>query len=699
MNLNNYALVQEHVQKLYDKSRSENGKVVDEFVASLNLQSKTTEEQILFLFKELSSIDRSTQTFEQQEYILLANYPETISKIIYHRLLFFEKNECHLIAEANLINQKRSRIIKLLEETKTKLPEFRYEDFLQGKYNPVFYDLKQKPFSTSDDNYYKMRTWQNERLIQAITLEANHFVKAFRQCWNGEASNTESVKCETEQLETIFKEGKNWTQDTLESEIFKLKALTNSLTPNNLADFHFAMRQFLKQGINQARFTPDNLSSVISSYQRRGIKSKPISHPPILCLSFLLYDDWLESIKADRKNIASPIKTNYEKLFNNSFDEAEMEGDAYIRNFNRRQSALTTSKEYKDMVVEELNRLHGLYEESNCEKYINFIFNEEAIKAQFIANCIFEGNPQVQSKMLKQTIIVNNEADFLFRQLTEKYLDPVLSKSVKSIFTLELQIINIINSMVPDSVTIQRMLLASSKMIGELNNTQKPSIFILKDLQKELLELFDVTEKRLEDHINRLNDDTIYEYTKTTLRKLIQRCRESKKSDGDLLDRIKQLKTYLSEELDLIKSIAKPVDIAKLLKQKPFEKKKFSFGYKKIGNKPLETVIRALVLNSEIGLLDDRTRSEDLVALLSTNDIDSLPFKKIIIACKTSQFRYIMVKLRQSLLPKFKPNNIEKCGRFYSKNETMLLANNLNPSKSTAPHDKLIIDAIFNQVQ
>ena len=91
MNLNNYALVQEHVQTLINKSSSENKRVVDEFIDSLNLQSKTTEAQILRLYKELMEIDRSAQKFEQREYILLANYPETISKVILPQAVILRK--------------------------------------------------------------------------------------------------------------------------------------------------------------------------------------------------------------------------------------------------------------------------------------------------------------------------------------------------------------------------------------------------------------------------------------------------------------------------------------------------------------------------------------------------------------------------------------------------------------------------------
>ena len=442
--------------------------------------------------------------------------------------------------------------------------------------------MKQKPINTSEDEYYKMRAWQNDKLIQAVSMEANHFVKAFRQCLNGDASNPQDVNREIEQLQTIFKEGKSWTKEKLESEIFKLKALTNSLTADNKNGFHLAMKQLLNQGIDHAYFTPENLTRVVSSYKRTGSKSKPISHPPILFLSFLLYGDWLKSVKANTQNIGSSINTNYEKLFNDSFDEAVIESDTYIKNFNQRLSALNTSEEYKNLILEELNRLHGMYKESDCGKYIILLFNEEALKTLFISNCIFEGNPKIQSKILKQTIIANVESEFLFRQLEEKYLDPVLSKSLKSIFTLKLIIIDIINSMVPDSTTIQRMLIASSKMIGELSKRQKPSIFILKDLQKELLELFDVTERRLDEHMSNLNDATVYEYTKTALRELKTKCRETKELKTDTSEKISQLQKLLSDEFALIKSVSKPVDIEKLLKQKPIEKKEVQFWVQKI---------------------------------------------------------------------------------------------------------------------
>jgi hypothetical protein len=103
-------------------------------------------------------------------------------------------------------------------------------------------------------------------------------------------------------------------------------------------------------------------------------------------------------------------------------------------------------------------------------------------------------------------------------------------------------------------------------------------------------------------------------------------------------------------------------------------------------------------LNREIDFLDYRTFTEDLVALLTTKDIDKLPYKPIYINCQTNQFRYIIVKF-QSLLQKFNPTSIEKSGRFFSKNGKPYLANNLNPSKVEVPKAKREIDQIFNKVQ
>lgn len=697
MNLNNYALVENHVQQIISNASQKNETQVLEYVKTLNLANKSIEEQVEKLYSESLNMVRIEETFERPEYISLARYPETIIKIIYHRLLFAEKNECHLLEEANLINQKKVKIHQLLESAKANLPMFTFDDFIQGKYNVIFYKLKQRPDLTSEDEYNKMRTWQTDQLVTALLLEANHFIKAFQKIIQGEKSISDHIGREILQLQTIFKEGKVYSADQLVAELFKLNGFSNSLIPDELSVFHKSMIKFLDNDADHSWFTPQYLNKIISTYRQR--KATPfISFPPLLCYSLILYGDWLQLVADGKIDINSPLNLNFRSLFDQTARDAMKQAGENIRNFNSRIFALNTADEFKDMILAELERLRVSLKEKNVQKYYYHLGDEQEAKSLFISNCIFGGNSENQASALKQAIIIAEETDFFLAELADKYFDQVLMKSLKTLPTVNLQIIDVINSMVPDSALIQKMLAASSKVIGELRAEKKPALFILHDLNESLLEIYSSLEELLMKHLTRLNDDVRYEYATQTIRELRAKCLTAKHNKYDLVSHVETIKDILQQELDWIKSITKPVDLTQLLKQKPVEEKKFNFGYSKSTTKPIADIVQSLILNREIEFLDYRTSPEDLVALLTTKDIDNLPYKPIYISCQTTQFRHI-IKRFKDLLPNFTPTSIEKCGRFFSKKEKPYLGNNLNPSKVEIPKAMIAIDQIFKKVQ
>jgi hypothetical protein len=593
MNLNNYALVEEYVQQFIENAKQKNESLVIEYVKSLNLANKTIEEQVEKLYSELLSLVRTEETFTRPEYISLARYPNTITKIIYHRFLFVEENECHLLEESNLINQKKAKIHQLLESAKSNLPKFNFDDFIQGKYNVIFYKLKQRPDLTSEDEYNKMRTWQTDQLVSAILLEANHFIKAFQKIVKGETSLSEQIGREILQLQTIFKEENVYPADQLVSELFKLSGFSNSLIPDDLSVFHKSMIKFLDNNADHSWFTPQNLKNVITKYRQH--KATPIiSYPPLLCYSLILYGDWLQLVADGKLDINSPLNLNFRSLFDQTVKEAMKQASEKIRNFNSKVSALNTADEFKDIILAELDNLRVSLKEKKVQKYYYSLDDEQEAKSFFTSNCIFSGNPEDQASALKQAITIAKETDFFLAELAEKYFDQVLMKSLKTLPTVNLQIIDVINSMVPDSALIQKMLVASSKAIGELRAEKKPSLFILQDLNESLLEIYNSLEELLMKYLTRLNDDVRYEYATQTIRELNEKCRLAKQNKYDLVSHVETIKDILQQELDLIKSITKPVDLTQLLKQKPVEEKKFNFGYSKSTTKPIEDIVQAL---------------------------------------------------------------------------------------------------------
>lgn len=694
---NNFAIVEEHIQQLIDKSATESEEAISKFVHSLKLESLSLEDQILLLHSSLLKVKEEIDSFENKEYIHLSNYQETITKIFYHRLLLFGSNDSPSIQKAIFINKKKDKLFRLLFEVKSKLPIFLYNDFIQGQKNVVFYELKERPFSTPEEEYHKMRTWQNNHLMKAIELEANHFAKTFHQSLASDEPFLAQVEQEIQNLQHIFKSSQDNSAEQLKADFLKLKSLSKSEIPANIKSFQIALNRFLKGEIDYSFFTPENLENIISDYSKNSRK-RPLSFPPVLCYSLMIYGDWLDTLKIAENKTFKPINIDYHSLFCKTYNDACDQSETNIEIFKAKESIVNVADEYKDLLLNELERLRNHYNELENKQYFDLMEDDNALESCFLSSCLFSGKPDIQAKELRQSIMINNESDFYFRELVNKYFDPVLKKSIKSLPTIDFQLINLINSMVPDSYTIHKMLTLCANTIGSLTNGRKPYLFITTDLKDGLLELFEITEAKLYNQLRRLDDNAIYEYTSDQISELKRKSIEAKKNITGYHPHIELLTELLETQFNLIKTTVSPVNIESLLKAIPEEEKLFSFGYKKSTEKPLESIITSLILNPEIELLDSKTTKDDLMKVLTAKDLNLLPNKPIYINCRTNQFSYIIEKLN-FLFDHFDPATIEKTSRFYSKKGKLLKAGNLYRSVVNVPKGKNAIDQIFKQLQ
>jgi hypothetical protein len=122
---------------------------------------------------------------------------------------------------------------------------------------------------------------------------------------------------------------------------------------------------------------------------------------------------------------------------------------------------------------------------------------------------------------------------------------------------------------------------------------------------------------------------------------------------------------------------------------------KINFGFK---GKPedLKTIISQL--NFSVDILNEPASSpETLISVLTSKNL--IPGSaEIHLKCETAVFRYIIDGLKPSF-SNLKLTTIQNSKVFYSKNGTLLTAQNLSSSKIENPKSKTEIDRIFNQMK
>lgn len=215
----------------------------------------------------------------------------------------------------------------------------------------------------------------------------------------------------------------------------------------------------------------------------------------------------------------------------------------------------------------------------------------------------------------------------------------------------------------------------------------------LKDIAKY------IQEKKITPTLNEDNN-YIINYLKTVVIRIYAELQEQygHYSDKYLFTIPEISEKYFNDISFNIEAIVKIKDSQKIVIKKtspPKRKLKTSFGFKDRDTSKLLKVLNNLQFR--VDLLQNRTSIEELHKLLIAKDFTTID-TIIHIQCETTQFSYIVSKLKP-YFNSFNPTSIERCGKFKTKTDTPLKANNLHKNKVHNPKEKEDIDKIINQLQ
>ncbi|PRP66292.1 DUF6617 family protein [Nonlabens agnitus] len=158
---------------------------------------------------------------------------------------------------------------------------------------------------------------------------------------------------------------------------------------------------------------------------------------------------------------------------------------------------------------------------------------------------------------------------------------------------------------------------------------------------------------------------------------------------------IRTIKKWLDNEKEYFKEIepqlkAAPASAAR----KPKEPIK-TFGFKG-DSAPLLSTLKSLQLRVNL-LKEDHTTVEQLHTLLISKDFSNLGIK-VHLDCETTQFRYIIKKMKDHFT-RFRPIDISDSQLFLSSNSSLLNSSNLSSANIDDPKEKETIDRIFKEMQ
>jgi len=136
-----------------------------EYIESLNLNELKLDKQVLKLREEKELHKKKIDDFKRKEYLFFVDNENILYNVFIAHLLFYQRDDKAIIEQCFILNERDKLLSKVLLETIAQLPLFTLTDCLNNKKNVVFYELNQKPFGISDEEYSKMRNWQSNKKL------------------------------------------------------------------------------------------------------------------------------------------------------------------------------------------------------------------------------------------------------------------------------------------------------------------------------------------------------------------------------------------------------------------------------------------------------------------------------------------------------------------------------------------------------
>jgi hypothetical protein len=685
--------------KVYNLANEEAEKASALFLSTLHLEIALENEQIVILRNALKSVQSEIQAFEKPEYIYNHNNKEYLLKVFTNRLVFFEIDEQKIITEAFTIDLKLAKLQNQYNSITEKLHPFIFQEFKEGKENIFFYKFNERPPNTSFIEYFKCRNWQSVHLINVIETEKCFMQNLFRSANKSNGQLKKAIAKEKEALNNLF----NSNLQILDNQFITLLrniSIFNDATfvinePNHWKETFF---QVCKGVYDYTKFTPQYLKAIQNAYIS-CVSAYPISEPPIIFLSLIKYDDWIDELSKGSIILAGDINYNCDGLFIASHNSAIIEAKEKVNAFKVKYNLNNTEpNEYKKILLKEFLLLRDRLNELDEPLYFQLLDYTDDLEPYFIQKCYFRGNHGVEIRKLETAVKLYEEINFYSTELSKLFEGQYFKPSEGQVLTAHLEVLSLLNSMTIDSKLYKQAYNIIQHFLSDIAANYKPFFFLIQDLKERLIELFEVISNRLINDLDYLPTERKSYYINVRLKEIKQNENAIRIHGLDLGFFASLFRDLLNTELDFVKEVRNySFDPLKaILENKAPEIQSFSFGYNLNNIQSLEKIY--LELNRHVDFLDcDRTTKDDFIAVFNSSNLAKVN-SKIYINCETAQFRYILDKMNLWFTD-LSFAKIERSKLFYTKNNTLLTANNLSRSKINNPKQQETIDSIFSNAK
>lgn len=485
------------------------------------------------LYEEDERLEKLTDENPHPYYVENHSTEEWLLNQFAGRSVILNIDEAAEFEEAIYLGAYNQNITKQYWELKKEIPKYTYTDFLQGKICR-YLNTFEKAYNIEEDDYYKIRQWQADKLVMIVEYEYRFLIRKVQQHCKSLSDPLKFILEEKEKIEAIDKLPADAT--IIKEHLSKLYIYAGCdvyILDNDLLKTNFKIykdERLTWQGVYPLLIKP-LVEKVAANYK------KPFLSETTLFFVINKIADWYELVLNGQSVQQEIVSPDWDKLLQQLFEEVKtitkeaiepIEDYAYNEELNK--------DDVKNYLIDKFEDYRHKF--NSCDKkYFFGIVDEEkreTLRRMFITNSFFGNDVQGQYDAIKEAMVIHDvswEIAGIYGHIfdTHKMDYPERNGS-------HIEIMSLLNQMVIDKELYTEQRKIMDDFMEHFHAYRLPIEMHFQNHREAMSELFRKALNRLEGHLDDAEPTNKILYLQSRLKELRQRELYYKQIKHELVD-------------------------------------------------------------------------------------------------------------------------------------------------------------------
>ncbi len=548
-------ILQAHFQKLVATGIKKAETKYAEF--SAKLRDADHFYQLKNVVEELASVESIISESEYPFYIENHSSENYLLNQFSSRTFLLNVDESEQLEESVSWGHYRSLLWENETKLKEEIPSYSYADFLKGKVDTYFANFE-KHFNLPKEDYFKIRNWQAQNLIEIITAELQPLIKEIQVHCNTLTNPQEFLISEQALIEELSNTEPN--SDAIKSLLAQMFIFSSNSDLTKYDDSLLSDNYTLCGAgkINWKFLFPEHLNPLIKKIKTKDLKLFPTELTVFFVLDKLSV--WLKEVMEGKPVQQTWVAPDFDTLF----EKIKTDADNRVKELTQQISTQLetpgiSDPQAKKYLIDNLDIYRRKFN-SFVSKYLFSFMKEEKnewLKENFIINSFFGNDTADQMKDITEAMVIHKMAWEIIGLHIEVFLTHRIDYPGKS--SSHLEIMALMNQMVLDKELYNALEKSMDDFMMHFESSFLPMEIHFQNQKLLMTDLFQKSLDRLQTHLNQSDSSNKILFLQSRLKHLRQREIQLKQFDGiDGLQKHEQkysklFKEFLEIEADFIR--------------------------------------------------------------------------------------------------------------------------------------------------